>query len=391
MPRVLTDLEAIELESANGARDLLSRFADARNAHVPRLAAAGAAITERAKKFVPQSYIQAFCDANRTGVTVRPHAVYEPFDGNAPAPVGAGLQSSPSMPAGMNAGGSIGSAGSGTLSALGGGGGGPPPTVAPRAGAGGAAAAPERCRALYDYEAQDDGEISFKGGDIMLVLHKDESGWWQCQNRGQTGLAPSNFCELLPAAAPAGAAVAAAVSAAPQAGYVQNQAGYASQAGAGAVSSPSAGYAQNQSAAYASQAGPGAMAPTQSNYATQAPPYGGVAGPAGAGRGPAPIMGRGGGGGGAPGGRGPPPGVGGRPSAAPPVMPAFAPVNPNDPAVGRRVRALYDYSADGDDELSMSAGDEFTVVDNDGGWYVVFAQSIAAFRKIPSNFCSEPS
>lgn len=86
----------------------------------------------------------------------------------------------------------------------------------------------ERCRALFDYEAQDDAEISFKGGDIMIVLHKDESGWWQCQNRAQTGLAPSNFCELLPESAPVAAGLAGGASAL-SAGYVQTQPGYAKQ------------------------------------------------------------------------------------------------------------------------------------------------------------------
>jgi hypothetical protein len=38
-----------------------------------------------------------------------------------------------------------------------------------------------RVVALYDYDAPVDGELSFKGGDTILVNIKDESGWWQGQ------------------------------------------------------------------------------------------------------------------------------------------------------------------------------------------------------------------
>lgn len=380
MPRVLTDLEAIELECAASTRDTLVRFADARSAHAPRLVAVGTAIGERAKKFVPQSHIQAFCDANRTGATVRPHAVYEPFDGNAPMPPAAAAASA-TGPAGAmmpgGAGGSLGSMPSATMAHAASmpGGLNAPPNVSPRVG--GAPPPTERCRALYDYEAQDDGEISFKAGEILTVLHKDESGWWTCQLRtGQSGLLPSNFAELLPpTAAPAPSSSPPGPPTGPAAGYVaQNQPGYTHQGGPG----------------YASQ-------PPQSNYSMQAPqnapPYGGVAtqGPPGGGRGPAPIMaarGSGIGGGGGPM-RGPPPNVGGRPSVAPPAapaVPAFVPVNPNDPAVGRRVRALYDYQADGDDEVDLKEGDEMTVLDNDGGWYVVISPRAPVPRRAPSNF-----
>jgi SH3 domain len=34
-----------------------------------------------------------------------------------------------------------------------------------------------RCRALYDYDAQDEGELSFKADDVIVVYEKDESGW----------------------------------------------------------------------------------------------------------------------------------------------------------------------------------------------------------------------
>ncbi|KAG1046930.1 hypothetical protein G6F43_010602 [Rhizopus delemar] len=60
--------------------------------------------------------------------------------------------------------------------------------------------------ALYDYEAADEGEISFKQGDLLGIISKgddgDDQGWWEAslldkQNQKvvRTGLVPSNFIE----------------------------------------------------------------------------------------------------------------------------------------------------------------------------------------------------
>lgn len=61
---------------------------------------------------------------------------------------------------------------------------------------------------MYDYEEQDEGEISFKEGDLLGVISKsdedDEQGWWEAsllnpRNRRpiKTGLVPSNFLEAV--------------------------------------------------------------------------------------------------------------------------------------------------------------------------------------------------
>lgn len=62
--------------------------------------------------------------------------------------------------------------------------------------------------ALYDYEEQDEGEISFKEGDLLGVISKseedDEQGWWEASSLNprtrkviKTGLVPSNFLETV--------------------------------------------------------------------------------------------------------------------------------------------------------------------------------------------------
>eukprot|EP01122_Echinamoeba_exundans_P003487 TRINITY_DN13581_c0_g1_i1.p1 TRINITY_DN13581_c0_g1~~TRINITY_DN13581_c0_g1_i1.p1 ORF type:complete len:315 (+),score=60.23 TRINITY_DN13581_c0_g1_i1:166-1110(+) len=47
---------------------------------------------------------------------------------------------------------------------------------------------------LYDYDAQDADEISFKEGQIMKVLQVDASGWWLVEKGGaESGFIPSNY------------------------------------------------------------------------------------------------------------------------------------------------------------------------------------------------------
>uniref|UniRef100_A0A914BXB0 Uncharacterized protein n=1 Tax=Acrobeloides nanus TaxID=290746 RepID=A0A914BXB0_9BILA len=50
-------------------------------------------------------------------------------------------------------------------------------------------------RAQYDYEAQDTDELSFHEGQIIELVKKDESGWWQGRIGPRTGLFPSNYVE----------------------------------------------------------------------------------------------------------------------------------------------------------------------------------------------------
>ena len=66
-----------------------------------------------------------------------------------------------------------------------------------------------QCRGLFDYNTDDPNELSFKQGDIITVLQKDPSGWWQGELNGRIGVFPSvDWVEEIgsggaPAAAPA--------------------------------------------------------------------------------------------------------------------------------------------------------------------------------------------
>lgn len=51
-------------------------------------------------------------------------------------------------------------------------------------------------KALFDYEAQGDDEISIRQGDLISVLKADDgSGWTYGELNGQKGLFPTNYCQ----------------------------------------------------------------------------------------------------------------------------------------------------------------------------------------------------
>ena len=64
-----------------------------------------------------------------------------------------------------------------------------------------AAAAPaqsgsgRQARALYDYQAQDDDELSFDPGDIITNIETIDDGWCTGECNGQSGMFPSNYVE----------------------------------------------------------------------------------------------------------------------------------------------------------------------------------------------------
>merc|ERR1712137_398070 len=49
--------------------------------------------------------------------------------------------------------------------------------------------------ALYDYQGSNEGELTFKVGDILYVLSEVKEGWYSAVFNGYTGYAPSNYLQ----------------------------------------------------------------------------------------------------------------------------------------------------------------------------------------------------
>ena len=54
----------------------------------------------------------------------------------------------------------------------------------------------EVCIALYDFEAQQDGDLTIKKGDRVKLLDKGK-GWWKGELDGKVGLFPHNYVKLV--------------------------------------------------------------------------------------------------------------------------------------------------------------------------------------------------
>jgi hypothetical protein len=48
-------------------------------------------------------------------------------------------------------------------------------------------------RALYDFRAREDDELSVKKGNQFVVLDKFDDGWWLVDCNHHQGLVPSNY------------------------------------------------------------------------------------------------------------------------------------------------------------------------------------------------------
>lgn len=50
--------------------------------------------------------------------------------------------------------------------------------------------------ALFDYQADDDDELTFDPGELITDIEQIDPGWWKGQARGKIGLFPANYVEL---------------------------------------------------------------------------------------------------------------------------------------------------------------------------------------------------
>jgi len=213
MPKILDDLQKLEEERIDKMKDWFLRMVSLQETVPPAVTTACAGMRKAAETIDRSNDISQFIAQNRSGTPKPPEAKYEPYVSESP------MLSRQTSRMTLTPQASIVATQQRTNSAI-------SFTSTPKAAepiqtpattSPSTAAAPTNSaanssprmtrvivRALYNYDATEDNELSFKANERIVVIQKDDSGWWHGELNGQVGIFPSNFVESGEGAPPAG-------------------------------------------------------------------------------------------------------------------------------------------------------------------------------------------
>lgn len=234
MPKILDDLQKLEEERIDKMKDWFLRVVAIQETIPPAVTSAAQSMRKASEAIDRVTDISNFISQTTSGLPKPPEAKYEPYVSESPMlsrqgsrmtinpAQGSALQqqtsrqnstnSLTSSPAQVKASEPIPSSPSTTPASA--------ANATPAAAAAAASATAGNSspkvqtrvivRALYNYDATEDNELSFKANDRITVIQKDDSGWWHGELNGQIGIFPSNFVESGDTASSTAAATTAA-------------------------------------------------------------------------------------------------------------------------------------------------------------------------------------
>ena len=56
---------------------------------------------------------------------------------------------------------------------------------------------PKMVKALFQYAAQRDDELSMEQDDLIKLISKEDDVWWKGELNGKEGVFPSNYVEMV--------------------------------------------------------------------------------------------------------------------------------------------------------------------------------------------------
>jgi uncharacterized membrane-anchored protein YhcB (DUF1043 family) len=202
MPKILEELQKLEENRLDNMKDWLLGVVTAQETIAPALSSATQNMRKVTEAIDRQADVAGFITTTTTHSVKPPEAKYEPYvssNDSALMRQGSRMSMSPvtikkteAAPTTTVPNGNPGAAPAAVAAAA--------PAVATTAAAStaaGASAMRQQVRALYNYDATEESELSFKANDRLVVLQKDDSGWWQGELNGRVGMFPSNFVEVV--------------------------------------------------------------------------------------------------------------------------------------------------------------------------------------------------
>eukprot|EP01114_Cavostelium_apophysatum_P020835 TRINITY_DN7092_c0_g2_i1.p1 TRINITY_DN7092_c0_g2~~TRINITY_DN7092_c0_g2_i1.p1 ORF type:complete len:466 (+),score=170.66 TRINITY_DN7092_c0_g2_i1:344-1741(+) len=221
MKKCLAQYQVLEERRGAALKEMLEKYLAAEEAFIAGLQSSIEAFKQKVDDVDFESDMQQFLDEKQTGQSPPPPVEYEPYNSSVPltdtarsvSPIGNGNNPSQFGTVGRaNAGGSIRASDDSARprvdtrqqdiyspinqtqpattqkeaqpKAL------PVPSAGKKEGE-------KRAKALFDYDAEEENELSFKENDVITVARIDESGWWEGTCGGRFGMFPGNYVELI--------------------------------------------------------------------------------------------------------------------------------------------------------------------------------------------------